>query len=83
MVRGTISDWDLTQYFNPYNAELYLFKPRRLKGLKFAIIIKVLVSSFWFIEIPMLCVYYNYKYLNSFNKGIVFIRQNLTSTDVR
>ena len=47
------------------------------------ITLNVLVSSFRFIWIPMLLVYDRYKYFNSFSAGINFIRQNLTSTDVR
>ena len=43
------------------------------------IIINVLVSSFWFIWIPMLWVYENYKYFYSYSAGIDFSRQNLTS----
>ena len=50
---------------------------------QFEIIINVLFSSFRFIWIPMLWVYGHYKYFNSFSAGTVFIRQNLTSTDVR
>ena len=47
------------------------------------IIINVLVSYFRLIWIPMLWVYGHYKYSNSFSVTIVFIRQHLTSTDVR
>ena len=43
----------------------------------------VLISSFRFIWIPMLWVFGHYTHFNSFSAGIVFIRQNLTSTDVR
>ena len=43
----------------------------------------VLVSSFWFIWIPMLWVYDRLKYIYSYSVGIDFKRQNLTSTDVR
>ena len=70
---------------NPYNAEIFLYKPNHehQRGfLQFEIIINVLFSSFWFIWIPMLWVYGHYKYFNSFSAGIVFIRQNLTSVDV-
>ena len=43
---------------NPYDAEIFLLKPWRLKGfIQFEIPINVLVSSFWFIWIPMLWVY--------------------------
>ena len=39
-----------TERFNPYNAELFLFKPWRLKGFfQFEIITNALVSSFRFI----------------------------------
>ena len=50
---------------------------------QFEIIIDVLVSSFWFLWKTMLWVYGHYKYFNSFSAGTVFIRQNLTSVDVR
>ena len=44
--------------FNPYNAELILFKALKPKGFsQFESIINVLVSSFWFIWIPVLWVY--------------------------
>ena len=70
--------------FNHYSAEIILYKSWRPKGLfKFEIIINVLVSSFCFIWIPMLLVYGHYTYFNSLSMGIVFIHQNLTSTDVR
>ena len=49
----------------------------------FHLIINVLVSYFRFIWIPMLRVYGYYKYFHYFSTGIVFSRQNLTSTDVR
>ena len=69
---------------NLYNAELFFFNPWRLKGFfQFEIILNVLVGSLRFIWIPMLWVYGQWKYFNSFGAGIVFIRQNLTSTDVR
>ena len=67
--------------YNPWSAEYFLYKPWRQKGfIQFAIIINVLVSSFWFIWIPMLWVYGHYKYFYSYSAGIVFRRQNLTST---
>ena len=50
---------------------------------QYEIIITILVSSFWFIWIPVLWVYGHYKYFNSCSAGIAFSRQNLTSTDVR
>ena len=68
---------------NPYNAEILSYKWRSTVFLQFEIIINVLVSSFYFIWIPVLRVYGHYKYFNSFSSGIHFIRQNLTSTDVR
>ena len=74
--------------FNSYNAELFLHKPWTPKVfLQFIIVINVSVSSFRCVRIPMLWVndhlkYLNLKYLN-FSAGTVFIRQNLTSTDVR
>ena len=72
------------QKFNPYSAELFVLKPWRLRDFcQFEIIINVLVSSFWFIWIPMLQVYDHYKYFNHLSAGTVFILQNLTSTDVR
>ena len=43
---------------------------------------KYFVRSFRFIEI-LLWVYDNNTYFNSFSEGVVFIRQNLRSTDVR
>ena len=63
---------------------IFLYKPWSPKGLfQFEIIINVLVSTFWFIWIPMLWVYDQYKYFNSFSAGINFRRPNLTSIDVR
>ena len=63
------------KYFciNHGNQRVFLFK----------IIINVLVGSFRFIWIPMLWVYDHNKYLNYFRAGTVFIRQILTSVDVR
>ena len=59
---------------NPYNPELFVFKPWRLKGyFKFEIAINVLVSSFCLIWIPMLWVYGQYKCFNSVSVGTVFI----------
>ena len=49
----------------------------------FEIISDVLVGSFRYIWIPMSWVYSHYKYFNSSSPGTVFIRQNLTSTDIR
>ena len=45
----------------------------------FEIIINVFVSFFRFTWIPMLWVYDQYKYVNSYSADIDFIRQNLTS----
>ena len=57
----------------------FLFEPWRPKGfIQFEIIINVLVSSFWFIWIPMLWVYDLYKYFYSYSAGMDFRRQNLT-----
>ena len=70
---------------NSHKAELFLYKPWRLNGyFHFEIIINVLV---W-IGLPMLSwlwvlVYGQYKFFNSSSSWTVFIRQNLTSTDVR
>ena len=50
---------------------------------QFEIIINVLVSSFWFILIPMFWVYGHYKYFNSFSARTIFIHQYLPSTNVR
>ena len=49
---------------------------------QFKIILNVLAISSRFIWLPLLWVYVHYKYFNSLIL-IVFIRQNLTSTDVR
>ena len=63
---------------------IFLYNPWEPKGfIQFEIIINVLVSSFWFIWIPMLWVCDHYKYCYSYSAGIDFSRQNLTSTDVR
>ena len=69
---------------NLYNAEIFLYKPWRPKGYcQFGIIINVLVSCFRFIWIPMLSGLLPLEYFHSFSAGSVFIRQHLTSTDVR
>ena len=48
---------------NPFNAEIFLHKPRRPKGcFQFEIIITGLVSSYCFNWIPMLRVYGNYTF---------------------
>ena len=62
----------------------HLFKPWRLKlFLQFEITLNVLISSFRFIWIHMLWVYDHYNYFDFFSSVIVFISQDLTSTDVR
>ena len=71
-------------FLNPYNAELFFVQTMQTKGfVQFEIIINVLATYFWFIWIPMLWVYDRNTYFTSFSAGIVFIRQNLTSTDGR
>ena len=47
---------------------------------KFKIIIRIVVSSFCFIWIPMLWVHGHYKYFISFGAGNDFRRQSITST---
>ena len=66
-------------------AEIFLYKRWRQNIIFFQIeIIKnVFVRSFCFIWIPMVRVYGHYEYFNYFSAGTVFIRQNLTSVDVR
>ena len=67
--------------FRIVSAELPCKKHRNQKVFfQFEIIINVLVSSYWFIWIPMVWVYGHYKYLYSYSAGIDFSRQNLTST---
>ena len=66
---------------NPQSAEMFLYL--FLYFFQFDIIINDLVSSFRLFLIFMLWVYGHYKYFNSISLGTVFIRQNLTSTDVR
>ena len=45
-------------HINPSSAELFLFKPWEPKVFfQFEIIINILISSFWFIWIPMLYFY--------------------------
>ena len=54
--------------FKPYNAELFVYKPWGQKSyFQFEIIINVLVISFRFIWIPVLCVYSHYKYVYSYS----------------
>ena len=44
--------------FNPYNAELFVFKPSKSKGLfQFELLVNVFVSSFRLIRIPILSDY--------------------------
>ena len=50
-------------------ALIFLLKTVQTKGFLFEIIINVLVSSFWFIWIPMLWVYDQYKYFKSYSSG--------------
>ena len=45
----TVMDAIYTLRVNPYNAEILLYKPLRLKFFQFEIIINVLASSFRFI----------------------------------
>ena len=71
----------LEWYSNSYKAEIFLHKPWRIKRFfQFKIIIKVLVSFFRLIWIPILRPLY---ICISLSAGIVFRRQGLTSTDVR
>ena len=56
----------------------------KLTTLKYLeVIINVLVNTFRFIWWPMLGVCVHYKYFYTVSAGINFIRQNLTSTDIR
>ena len=75
----------------PYCAEIFLYHPWRPKGyFQFEIIINVLVGSLPFIWMP---IWYGSTTISNISilsvrrgiwcAGIVFIRQNLTSTDVR
>ena len=70
-------------FINAHNAGLILLKPWEERFFQLKTISNVLVSSFQFIWILMSWVYYHSKYFSFFSAGIVFIRQNLTSTDVR
>ena len=70
--------------FKPLKRWIILYKPWRPKGyFQFKIFINVLVSSFWFIWIPVLWGYDHYKYFDSYSARIDFRHQNLMSTDVR
>ena len=67
-------------YFNTSNEELFCMNNGDQRFfLQFEIITNVLVSSFFFILIPMSWVYANYKYFNFFSLGTIFIIQNLMS----
>ena len=71
----------LTQQLCPQDVLMLIFENVEvLKYLKknLEIIINVLVCSFRFIWIPMLCVYIHYEYFISFSAGINFRRQNGT-----
>ena len=58
----------------------FLWKPWRSKGFfQFEIMTNVLVSSFWFIWIPMLSVYDHYKYFYYYSAGMDYRRQILTT----
>ena len=60
------------------------YKEWRPKGyFQFEIIINVLVSSFRFTWIPMLCVfkYGRYKYFNFLSAGTVFIGPSMYTSD--
>ena len=71
---------DYADKFQPLKHWIILWKTSQLKGFfQFEIIINVIVSSFWFIWIPMLWVYGQQKYFYSYSAGINFSRQNLTS----
>ena len=63
----------------PHNAEIFFCKnhgdQRVIRNNH------LLVSSFRFVWIPMLRVYGHYNFFNSFNAGVVFRRQILTSKD--
>ena len=65
---------------NPYNADIFVYKPWQPKFFfQFEIILNFLVSSFRFIWIPMLWFSGHYKYCNSFSAVIVLRCQNLMS----
>ena len=67
---------------DPWSADNFSKKTWSPKGFfQFEIIINVLVSSFWFIWIPVLWVYGHHKYF--YCAGIDFSCQNMTSTNVR
>ena len=73
--------WVKSKYyiFNPYNAQIILYRSWRPKGLFQFEIIKNFLIFFCFIWIPMLWIYDHHKYFDSFSEGTIFIRQNLTS----
>ena len=66
----------MVSYFNPLSADILLYKPWRPKCFfQFYIILNVLVSSFWFIWISMLCVYKTATMRNMFTfnvRGSIF-----------
>ena len=68
--------WHMIQQTLAFKAPKYLYINQETKVFFFNV---VLVGSFRFIWIPMLCDHYKY----SFNAGIDFRRQSLTSLDVR
>ena len=82
-------DYDLFSSINPQplKRRIFFIQTIETKGFfQFQIIINVLVSSFWFIWIPMLSwlwVYGYYEYFYSYSAGIDISRQDLTSVDVR
>ena len=69
---------------SPYNAKLFLYIPFEIYFSKIWNHLKCL-SFLFSASFEYLCygsTYRNYKYFYSYSAGIVFIRQNLTSTDV-
>ena len=73
---------------NPSNTEIFLYKPWRPKGfLTIISVLIIIVSSFRFICIPMLCSYgytaiINMLFINYSSAGTVFRRRQM-SVDVR
>ena len=68
-------------WINTYNAEIYLYKPRRPKGffnLKSSWMSYSLINSYRFIWISYLWYEYRVIFLNSFNAGTDFGCQILT-----
>ena len=74
-------------FINPYNAEIFYYKPWRPIFFTWNHHGCPTVSSFRFIWIPMVWVYGHYTFtkiiFNSFNAGIEFRRENATSMVVR